>query len=162
MLCSAVSVRSQNMQMILGTALFGIVFWVLCLLMTLALNGMDFLQDGHALLYMLNSFLMMLVALSMAYLLGICCKSDITVNAVVNVAALGMSFLCGVFVPLEVIGVQVRRVAQFLPVYWYEYIHQVISSHAVLNEADENGYFKRRGNTAGVCRGVSVHRSDAG
>lgn len=142
MLCSAVSVRSQNMQMILGTALFGIVFWVLCLLMTLALNGMDFLQDGHALLYMLNSFLMMLVALSMAYLLGICCKSDITVNAVVNVAALGMSFLCGVFVPLEVIGVQVRRVAQFLPVYWYEYIHQVISSHAVLNEAMKTDILK--------------------
>ena len=37
---------------------------------------------------------------------------------------------------------QVRRVAQFLPVYWYEYIHQVISSHAVLNEAMKTDILK--------------------
>ncbi|MCH1982705.1 ABC transporter permease [Ruminococcus sp. OA3] len=145
MLCSAVSVRSQNLQMILGTTLFGIAFWGVCLLMTLILNGVDFLRDAHALLYILNSFLLMLVALSMAYLLGTCCKNDITVNAVVNVAALGMSFLCGVFVPLQIIGSQVRRVAQFLPVYWYEYIHQIISSHAVLDEAMKADILKSMG-----------------
>jgi ABC-2 type transport system permease protein len=145
MLCSAVSVRSQNMQMILATALFGIGFWLLCVLMTLVLNGMDFVRDNHVLLYLLNSLMMMLVSLSMAYLLGICCKNEITVNAVVNVVALGMSFLCGVFVPLEIIGSQVRRVSQFLPVYWYEHVHQIVSSHAVLDSAMKMDIFKSMG-----------------
>ena len=36
-----------------------------------------------------------------------------------NVLALGMSFLTGVFVPLEFLGEGIIRFAHFLPSYWY-------------------------------------------
>lgn len=36
-----------------------------------------------------------------------------------NVIALGMSFLCGVFVPLEYLGEGLIKAAHFLPAYWY-------------------------------------------
>lgn len=33
--------------------------------------------------------------------------------------ALGMSFLCGVFVPQNMLGEQVLSASKFLPAYWY-------------------------------------------
>ena len=143
--CSAVGIRSQNIQMIAGITLFGTGFWILCILMTLIVNGADFLRDGHVWLYLLNSFVLMLVSLALAYLIGGVAKSDVVVNGVVNVTALGMSFLCGVFVPLEIMGAQVRQVAQFLPVYWYENINQIISSYAVLSEEMKTDIIKSFG-----------------
>jgi ABC-2 type transport system permease protein len=42
------------------------------------------------------------------------------ISSVTNVLALGMSFLCGVFVPLSMLSPGLKKVTQFLPVYWYE------------------------------------------
>ena len=39
---------------------------------------------------------------------------------IANLVGLGCSFLCGVFVPLELMGEGVIRVAHFLPPYWYD------------------------------------------
>lgn len=36
-----------------------------------------------------------------------------------NVIALGMSFLSGVFVPIEFLGDGIIKIAHFLPAYWY-------------------------------------------
>ena len=36
-----------------------------------------------------------------------------------NTFSLAMSFFCGVFVPLEYLGDGVKKVAHFLPAYWY-------------------------------------------
>ncbi len=47
-------------------------------------------------------------------------KNELAVNGIANIVALGMSFLCGVLVDMELLGSGVRMVAQFLPVYWYE------------------------------------------
>ena len=35
------------------------------------------------------------------------------------VIALGMCFLCGIFVPLEFLGDSIIKAAHFLPAYWY-------------------------------------------
>jgi ABC-2 type transport system permease protein len=47
-------------------------------------------------------------------------------SSLANVLALGMSFLCGVFVPLSVISAPVKKISQFLPVYWYEVTNELI------------------------------------
>ena len=36
-----------------------------------------------------------------------------------NVIGLCMSFLCGVFIPMEFLGKNVIKAAHFLPAYWY-------------------------------------------
>ena len=38
---------------------------------------------------------------------------------IANTISLGMAFLCGTFVPFELLSDGVKRVAQFLPTYWY-------------------------------------------
>ena len=51
------------------------------------------------------------------------------------VLTLGMSFLCGVFVSLEILGKGVRTVAHFLPVYWYEVNNNLIAGNRTLSSS---------------------------
>ncbi len=71
--------------------------------------------------------MMLLVALSLAYLVGILAKNSSMLNGIVNVISLGMSFLCGVFIPLEYMSGSVRKAAMFLPVYWYEKANDLLA-----------------------------------
>ena len=51
-----------------------------------------------------------------------------------------MSFLCGVFVPLDIMGKGVKTVAHFLPVYWYEISNNLLNNSAVLTQHRDNSY----------------------
>lgn len=44
-----------------------------------------------------------------------------------------MCFLCGVFVPMDVMDKSVLKFAQFLPVYWYEQVNDILSRHHALS-----------------------------
>ena len=65
---------------------------------------------------MLNSLTLLLVGLALSFLLGTFITKEDILTALVNVVTLGMSFLCGVFVPLDIMGKGVKTVAHFLPV----------------------------------------------
>lgn len=45
-----------------------------------------------------------------------------------------MCFLCGVFVPMNVMDKKVLKVAQFLPVYWYEQVNELPGEYTTLTE----------------------------
>ncbi len=130
MSCSAIPIRSQNMQLVLGFAVIGMFVWIICTLMVLVIFGKDFLQDPNMVYYLLNSFIMTLVSLSLAFLIGMLVHREDLISAVVNVVSLGMSFLCGVFVELEIMSKGVKRVARFLPVYWYEIVNDLLGNHS--------------------------------
>ena len=78
---------------------------------------------------MLNSLTLLLVGLALSFLLGTFITKEDILTALVNVVTLGMSFLCGVFVPLDIMGKGVKTVAHFLPVYWYEVANNLLKSH---------------------------------
>lgn len=128
-LCSSLSLRRQNMQLVAGFVVIGAVFWGICMILPLAMYGKDFLADENLPYYLLNSFVMMLVALSISFVIGVLVEKEVVVNGVVNVVSLGMSFICGVFVPASVLGKGVRTVSHFLPVYWYETVNEIIGNH---------------------------------
>ena len=73
--------------------------------------------------------MMSLSALSLAFFVSTFTDKEQLVSAVVNVVSLGMSFLCGVFVSMEILGKSVQKIAQFLPVYWYEVANKLLKSH---------------------------------
>lgn len=70
-----------------------------------------------------------------AFLMGMVVKNSNMLTGAVNTIPLGMCFLCGVFVPMELIGDNVKKVARFLPAYWYEVINNLLSTHAHLTKA---------------------------
>ena len=84
--------------------------WVFYLLLQAVIYQGGIFRSGHAAIYMLNSFSCMLVALS-----------------------LGLCFLGGVFVPLEMLGNGIVSIAQFLPTYWYSRINGILRDYGELS-----------------------------
>ena len=140
--CSATSLFSQNVQLVMGYIVFGIGFWIICMLMPAVLYTKDFLTDRNLGYYLLNSFVMMLVSLSISFCVGVLVEREEIVNGVVNVISLGMSFTCGVFVSMSVLGKGVRAVAHFLPVYWYEIVNETIADNGALSASQQTAVWQ--------------------
>ena len=94
---------------------------------------------------MLNSLTLLLVGLALSFLLGTFITKEDILTALVNVVTLGMSFLCGVFVPLDIMGKGVKTVAHFLPVYWYEISNNLLNNSAVLTQAQSQLLYRNYG-----------------
>lgn len=135
MLCSALPARSQNRQLVFGFLAVGAIVWIICMLLPLILYGKELLNDANLGYFLLNAFILTLVALGIAYTLGVLLEDTSLISNVVNVITLGMSFLCGVFVPLEILGKGVRTFAQFLPVYWYEVVNDILARNVDFTSA---------------------------
>lgn len=132
---SAVSRRRQNLEGLLAAGTMGISLWMIMILAAMLLYGKQMLKSPGFLYYLLNSLMMLLVSLSIAYLVGLFAKGKDLQNllsGIVNVISLGMCFLCGVFVPLDIMNKGVKKVSQFLPVYWYEVVNEQLSSFGTL------------------------------
>lgn len=162
-LCSAVSQRMQNIQLVAGYLVLGIVFWIACLVLTIALYGNDFLSDVNLVYYLLNSFVLVLVTLAISFLIGVLVRREEVINGVVNVVSLGMCFLCGVFVSLDVLSKGVKAAAHFLPVYWYETVNEVLGGSAALSESQSLTVWKGLGiqmlfAAAILCVGLAVSK----
>ena len=65
-------------------------------------------------LHCLNLLAFLMVALGIVFLIGQVMKKAETVSMVSNVIALGMSFLSGVFVPIEFLGDGIIKAAHFM------------------------------------------------
>ncbi len=129
MICSAMPPIRQNTQLFLGYLVLGIGVWALCMLLPVLLYGKDFLFDANKFLYMANVFALTLVSLAVSFTVGTVVQKPEIVSSVVNVLSLGMSFLCGVFVSMDVLGKGVQTAAQFLPFYWYEIVNETLAMH---------------------------------
>ncbi|EOS39877.1 hypothetical protein C808_00847 [Lachnospiraceae bacterium M18-1] len=125
----AVSGRRQNVEGLLAAATVGMCLWALCIGGAFFWYKDILTERGGVGYFLLNTLLMLLVALTISYLVGMFVhgKNGVnTLNGIVNVLSLGLGFLCGVFVPLELMNKSVKNVSQFLPVYWYEVVNDYL------------------------------------
>lgn len=115
---SSMNYRRYNRQLLLSNGLFAISLWLFYVLVSIVLFGSS-LFTPHLIFYLLNSFVFTLCALSIAFLIGNLIHNREAMNGIVNVVALGSSFLCGAFVPVEYLPDFVVKIAHCLPSYWY-------------------------------------------
>ena len=66
-----------------------------------------------------------------------------------------MSFTCGVFVSMDVLGKGVKTFAHFLPVYWYETVNEILSKNVEFTAGQKMGIFQGLGI---VCAGLAIDR----
>ena len=118
-LCSPIKQRSMSVQLALGSIIYSLFCWALIVLFGIILYGKPLLTSGLLPILALNSLVFTIVCTAIGFLVGILIKSYNVQAAITNVVSLGMSFLCGVMVPQELLGDGVLRVASFLPAYWY-------------------------------------------
>lgn len=132
--CSPISAGRVNFQFILANLSFTIVSWalvVVCEILMTAKNGIG-ANLGY---YILNSFLFTLCASSISFLIGNLLKNRNAISAVCNVVTLGPCFISGVFVPQELLGDTVLKIASFTPTYWYVRANHEIASMAGFSAA---------------------------
>ena len=117
-LCSPITLRSMNFQLILGNLSYAVFAWIAMLIPSLVMFG-SFLFTARGLLLLLNSLIFTICALTISFLISILVKGPGAVSAAANVVSLGTCFISGVFVPQELLGDTVLRMASFTPNYWY-------------------------------------------
>lgn len=119
-LCSCYPLQRTNLELYGGMVTTEIGFCLCYFLMAFAaMKQRSQLFSFQGMLYCLNVFCFMVVTLGIVFLVGQVVRKSSVLNMVSNVIALGMSFLCGIFVPLEFLGEGLIKAAHFLPAYWY-------------------------------------------
>ncbi|HHU13021.1 MAG TPA: ABC transporter permease [Clostridiaceae bacterium] len=89
------------------------------------LTGRTMLQ-ASGLLLLLNTFCFALVSVSLGFLASAMFRQDSNLSsALQTILPLIMCFFSGIFVPLQFIPESVRRIASFMPTYWYN--HSIIA-----------------------------------
>ena len=134
MQASSISIRRQNLEGLLAMFTIGIVLWLITIIGALVMYQKELLTSRILGYYLLNTFLMMVVALSLSYLLGLFIKNSNMLSGISNIVSLGMCFLSGVFVPMSIMDKKVLKIAQFLPVYWYESINETLSQYHIISD----------------------------
>lgn len=121
-LCAPVKARSVSLQQILCYCLMSCAAWIVLVATGFIqygskLSGVD---GGILALIVLNSFTFTVVATSIASLVCLFVRGPSSQNAMANALSLVLSFLGGVFVPLDLLGDNLLAISRFTPMYWYE------------------------------------------
>lgn len=125
--CSALSETERNAALISASLLFGFACWAVFILLSLVIYKEDItgVKGG---LFILNSLVFLFIAMSLTYLISFLVKTSSALNMASNIIGLGLSFLGGIFVPLEYMSGSVLRFSKLLPTYWYVKTNQTIDT----------------------------------
>ncbi|MDP4181279.1 MAG: ABC transporter permease [Bacillota bacterium] len=126
-LCSPTKLKSMNFQMILGNISYAVLAWFVMIFASIIMYG-GFMFTARGLLFLLNSLVFTIAALSISFLIGNVIKSRAAMSAATNVISLGTCFISGVFVPQELLGKTVLTIANFTPNYWYVKSNDIIAN----------------------------------
>lgn len=129
---SSMNFRKYNLQLLLSNSLFAIILWIFYIALSFILVG-DIMFTIHGLMYIINSLIFTICALTISFLIGNLVRNKNAINGIINVVALGSSFLCGAFVPLEWLPDTVIKIAHILPSYYYISSNEMISDLEVIN-----------------------------
>lgn len=116
--CSCVSNVSQMVQIVLGTVIFAVGVYLILTVAAFFLYHSQML-NSKGLLAMLNGFVYLIFATMLTILISVIAPGNKAVDMIANVISLGMSFVCGVFVPQSLLSGTVLNIGKFLPAYWY-------------------------------------------
>ena len=124
--------RKYNRILLFSNGLFALFLWLCYVVLSFVLLG-DILLSTHGLLIVFNSFLFTICALTIAFVIGTIVSNKNAINGIVNVVALGSSFLCGAFVPMEWLPKFVLDIAHLLPSYWYIKTNELVKTIEKIN-----------------------------
>lgn len=115
---SPTSYKKINRHLFLGNICLTFAVWLSYVIISFILYKETMLTTP-GLLFIINSFVFSIMALSLGFLIGNLVRSKEAQSGIVNIIALGTSFICGAFVPQEYLGSAVLSFAKVLPSYWF-------------------------------------------
>ncbi len=129
---SSMKYQKHNRILLLSNGLFALVLWLFYVFISFFVVG-NVMFSIQGIIYMINSFVFTLCALTIAFLVGSIINNKNAMNGIVNVIALGSSFLCGAFVPVEWLPDTVLKIAHILPSYWYIQSNELVKTMEEFN-----------------------------
>ena len=129
---SSMNYKEHNRKLLLSNGLFACCLWIFYVAVSFVLIG-DIMFSIHGLIYIINSFVFTICAITIAFLIGNLVNNKNAINGIVNVVALGSCFLCGAFVPMEWLPDFVLKIAHILPSYYYIKSNELVKSLETVN-----------------------------
>ena len=129
---SSTDYRKLNRQLLLSNSLFSIILWGVYVALSFVLIG-NIMFSNQGIIYLINSFIFTMCATTIALFIGNLVSNKNAINGIVNVIALGSSFLCGAFVPMEWLPDGVLKIAHILPSYYYISSNESLKTLEVFN-----------------------------
>ena len=129
---SSMNYKKFNRLLLLSNCLFSVIIWLFYLIVGVILIGHVMLTI-HGLLFIINSLLFTICSTTLAFLLSNLLSKKESITGIMNVVALGSSFLCGAFVPQEFLPSFVLTIAHILPTYYYIGSNDIIKSLEIIN-----------------------------
>lgn len=129
---SSFNYKKYNRIVLLSNSIVIFAMWILYMILALILFK-DLMFSSNGLGYVINSFVFTICSLTIGFLIGNITQNKNAIGGIVNVIALGTSFLCGCFVPFEYMPDYVLKIAHILPTYYYVANNQLIKTMEVFN-----------------------------
>ena len=129
---SSTNYKTLNRQLLLSNSLFSIILWMIYVVLSFILVG-DIMFSIHGIIYLINSFIFTICATTIALFIGNIVSNKNAISGIVNVIALGSSFLCGAFVPMEWLPEGVIKIAHILPSYYYISSNEILKTLEIIN-----------------------------
>jgi len=136
---SGTNYKKINRDLLMSNFVYSFIVWLFYFVLALILVG-DVLMSVHGILFAINSFVFTIVATSIAFLIGSFVTKKEAISGIVNVVALGSSFLCGAFVPVNYLPDFVLKIAHVLPTYWYIQNNEEIANLETISLSNLNTF----------------------
>ncbi len=118
-LVSSIEISKMNRILLKNCCVYAVAVWLFYLALGFIVIGGEIMLSGYGLIYAINSLLFCACATTVAFLISQLVANQNAVNGLMNVVALGSSFLCGAFVPAEYLPDSVLAFAHVLPSFYY-------------------------------------------
>ena len=115
---SSYSLRKYNRIVLLSNACVVFLMWLFYMILSFILFK-KLMVSFNGILYMINSLVFAFCGLTIGFLIGNITQNKNAIGGIVNVVALGSSFLCGCFVPISYLPNYVLKIAKILPSYYF-------------------------------------------
>lgn len=129
---SSVDYKKHNLILLLSNALFSIILWLIYVIISFILVNKA-MYSIHGILYIINSLVFTFVTVAIAFFISNLVNDKNAINGIVNCVALGSAFLCGAFVPQEMLPTSVLGIAHILPAYWFVSNNDLIKTMEIIN-----------------------------
>ena len=115
---SSFSYNKYNRIVLLSCFIVIILMWLLYMGLSFIMFS-DVMVTNNGIAFMVNSFVYILCTLLVGFMIGTITSNKRSIGAIINVIALGTSFLCGCFVQIDFLTDYVVKLAHILPSYYY-------------------------------------------
>lgn len=124
--------KKHNRILLLSNCCYSLILWLLYVIISFVILG-DIMTTNTGVIYIINSLALTICATTLSFLIGNLVSNKGAINGIVNVIALGSSFLCGAFVPMEWLPDSVLKIAHILPTYYYISTNEALKTLEELN-----------------------------